>query len=223
METLNFPKCFFKIEIVPGNGYSPYTGYTVFRANMDDYSQRLAIKCGKYPKNNHISLQKEFDITNKFKHQQIIEFYQINKENSGDYIIMENLPYGGRRSRWRDIIKKWDYGQLHLFITQMFNIILWLDKQGWSHNDVEFANIGSRDENFMPVLFDFGKSKVTNSNPALVKANLSLDVKSGYNAWVRELFGIGGKYEEEGPMLDERWIKILRMRLDYEKLLNAHP
>ena len=135
---------------------------------------------------------------------------------------MEDLPYGGRRSRWREIIMKWNYEQLSLFFNQMFNIIFWLDSQGFSHNDVEFANIGARDENYLPVLFDFGKMQKINSNIRLVKESLILDVKSSYNAWSRELFGIGGKYAEEGPMFNIKSTNEAELSSFYEDELYAH-
>jgi len=222
MEALkNIPASFKDMEVVPDNGFSPYTGYIVFRATHAKYG-KIAIKFGKEPKNNHKSLWEEYQVSKNILHTSIIDIYDFIRETWGDLMIMEDLPYGGRRSRWREIIMKWDYGQLLLFFKQMFNIIFWIDFQGASHNDVEFANIGARDENYAPVLFDFGKMRTINSNPDLVKGSLNLNVKSSYNAWSRELFGIDGKYEEEGVMYNPKWIEMLKLRHYYHESLDAY-
>jgi len=223
MEALkDIPPSFKDAEVVPDNGFSPYTGYIVFRATHNKYG-KIAVKFGQIPKNNHKSLWEEYQISRDIVHTSIVDVYDFIRETWGDLIIMEDLPYGGRRSRWREIIMKWNYEQLLLFIKQMFNIIFWIDFQSASHNDIEFANIGARDENYAPVLFDFGRIQKVNPNPDLVKENLSLHVKSGYNAWARELFGIGGKYEKEGPMLNQdpkgKYDLLIR---NYGKELNAY-
>lgn len=214
MEALKFDpemrKLFEDCEVIPGNGYSPHTGFTVFKAKWivhRDHNKQFVVKMGKRPLNNHKSILEEYKIIKEFKHMSIVQVYQsYHIRPNSECVVMEDLSRGGRRSRWREIIKEWSYHQLSMFIHQMFNIIFWLDSVGWMHGDIEFANIGIRGDGCMPVLFDFGRAHKVDPNPETVKSMLDLDVKSEYNAWARELFGIGGRYAEEGQMFSEKFI-----------------
>jgi len=164
------------IGVVPGNGLSPHTGFVAFRAIYK--GQRVVIKAGNIPKNNHLSIANEYELMYSVSHNNIIELINYGNRYDIYYIIMEDLPYGGRRERWREITKTFDPEQAKLFIKEMLNVIFYLNASGVTHNDIEFANIGARDENYSPVLFDFGRAKTCNPNPTLLKEQLSLNIKS---------------------------------------------
>ena len=208
--------------IVPGNGLSPHTGFVVFRALYK--GQRVVIKAGNAPLNNHLTIKKEYELMYSVSHNNIVELIEEIPGIELFAFIMEDLPYGGRRERWRKIIKDFNPKQAGLFIKEMLNVIFYLNASGVNHNDIEFANIGTRDENYSPVLFDFGRAKTCNPNPTLLKEQLDFDVKSGNNAWIRELFGIGGKYQEEGTMLGSKFDDndLINFKLWYLKELKNY-
>lgn len=205
INNIKIPEGLTDLEIVPGNGKSPHTGYTIFRARCAKLSKDpnrgklIAIKMGTKPINDHHNIFKEYSLLTELEsNKYVMNVFEYEKINNHEFILMENLPYGGRRSRWRETMKYWSEHKFRVFIRGMFKAIKSLNEVGIKHGDVELANIGSRSTASTPVLFDFGKFTREKTKNVILRNQLSLAEKTSNNAWAREIFGIGGQYAKEG-------------------------
>ena len=63
------------------------------------------------------------------------------------------------------------------------------------------ANIVATDPAF-PIMIDFGRARKQVYSEGYLIEMLHPRNNTRVNAWVRELCGIGGKYAEEGPMVN---------------------
>ena len=93
-------------EVIPGNGHSPYTGYTVFRAYDKEEGKQVVIKSGGSPNTEHRSIMSEYEILRRINYPGIIKVIGFGFDRHTSYFIMENHELGGRRSRWRELFKE---------------------------------------------------------------------------------------------------------------------
>ena len=191
---------FEDIKIIPGNGISPFTGYKVFRAWDNELKRHVVVKSGYKPSNMHMTIKEEYNFLSRLDHIGVIKVYGYQK-NAMEYMIMADHTLGGRRSRWREIFKTATEEQCRTFIQHMINTLLYLRREGVINGDVEMANIVATYP-WHPVMIDFGRVWLQFYTETELVAMLHPGNNTRVNAWVRELCGIGGKYAEEGAMVD---------------------
>ena len=188
-------------KVIPGNGFSPHTGFTVFRAYDRELKKNVAVKMGGTPNTYHYTIKKEYEILTALDHPGIIKVYDYGVSQGTEFMVMESFPLGGRRSRWREQFKDMNTLQVTLWIRDLIDILEYLQEKNLLHEDVEMANIVAICFQ-TPILIDFGRVRYCEYSKVDLLNWLHPFNNTRVNAWVRELCGTGGKYKEEGPMVD---------------------
>jgi serine/threonine protein kinase len=204
---------FENIKVIPGNGYSPYTGYTVFRAWDNKLKRNVVVKYGKEPKNMHRTLYEEWLLISNLNHIGIIKVWDWNIYSINSYIVMSDHTLGGRRSRWREIFKTMNTASCRTFVRSMLHTLFYLQTQRILNEDVEMANIVATDPAF-PIMIDFGRARKQVYSIGQLIEMLHPHNNTRANAWIRELCGIGGKYAEEGQMVNFDIEKLIIKELE---------
>ena len=193
---------YIKQEVIPGNGYSPYTGYTVFRAYDKEEKKQVVIKSGGFPNTEHRNILSEYEILRRINYLGVIKVLGFGFDKDKSYFIMENHELGGRRSRWRELFKNMSEAEVRQFCMVVITSLDKLREIDMINEDIEMANIVASQVD-LPILIDFGRAKYKRYMRMDLLTALHPDNNTRMNAWVRELCGIGGKYEEEGVMHKE--------------------
>ena len=186
-------------EVIPGNGFSPYTGYVVYRAYDKELGKQVVIKSGGSPNTEHRSILSEYEILRRINYFGVIKVLGFGFDRDKSYFVMENHELGGRRSRWRELFKNMIETEVRQFCIVMITTLDKLREIDMINEDIEMANIVASQVD-RPILIDFGRAKYKKYMRMDLLTALHPDNNTRINAWVRELCGIGGKYAEEGAM-----------------------
>jgi len=189
------------IIIIPGNGHSPHTGYSVFTAWDCDLKKDVVVKAGKSPCTQHLTIHEEWLCLKELDHYGIVKVYDYIFENDIGHLIMEKHDIGGRRCRWREEFKSMKILEVQNWISDLLDTLFYLQSKNILHEDIEMANIVGK-TNIEPILIDFGRVRTLTYTKYALLDWLSPKNNTRVNAWVRELCGIGGTYEKEGKMVD---------------------
>jgi len=201
MDNVVFCPRFENQQIIPGNGYSPHTGYTVFRSWDKVLKRNVVVKYGGEPKNFHSTLCDEWLMLSNLDNMGIIKVWDYKNIYGREFIVMSDHVLGGRRSRWREVFKDMSLLECRKFVTNLLDTLFYLQKMNILNEDVEMANLVATYPEF-PIMIDFGRARRQIYSKGQLVEMLHPDNNTRVNAWVRELCGIGGKYAEEGSMVD---------------------
>lgn len=188
---------FKDIGIIPGNGYSPYTGCLIFKGWDDKLKKHVAVKSSDGIKNKHKTVKEEYEFLSKLNHPGIIKVLDYYEENAIQYMIMPGYYSGGRRNRWRKIFKTFDEFMAKSFLESLMNALFYLQENDILHEDIECANMLYRAETVEPILIDFGRASYKKYSKEWLINQLKINKVTKQNAFFREITNTGGVYAKE--------------------------
>jgi len=191
---------FSDIKIIPGNGYSPYTGNLVFKCYDSYLNKNVTIKASDGIKNVHKTIRQEYDFIRRLNHSCIIKVLEYKFKDGVEYMIMDGTHLeAGRRERWRKIFLTFDEEMTTIFLRSLMNVFFYLQKNGVLHEDIECANILYNPMTAEPVLIDFGRSSYKKYSKEWLIDQLRLGKSTKQNAFFREITNASGVYATEPP------------------------
>ena len=199
METKKISKRFENIEVIPGNGYSPYTGCLVFRCYDSYLGTSVTVKSSDGIKNIHKTVKEEYEFIKGIKHPGVIEVLDYYEEGNAQYMVMKGQYGGGRRNRWREIFMTFDESTTTMFLELFMQTLFYLQEQGVLHEDIECANMVYNDVTIEPILIDFGRASHKKYSKGWLIDQLRLGRITKQNAFFREITNSGGVYVTEPP------------------------
>jgi serine/threonine protein kinase len=199
MGTRSISSRFKDIEVIPGNGHSPYTGCLVFRSYDNKLKDYVAVKSSDGIKNKHKTVEEEYEFLSKLNHPGVIRVLDYYEEDGIQYMIMPGNYSGGRRNRWREIFQTFDEFKTRIFMKSLMNTLFYLQEHDVLHEDIECANMLYRAETVEPILIDFGRAVIKKYSKEWLVNQLSLDKITKQNAFFREITNTGGVYVKEPP------------------------
>lgn len=202
MESQQINKRFSCPEVVPGNGYSPYTGCVVFYAYDNEINKHVTVKASSGIKNVHKTVEEEYNFIKTINHKNVVKVLDFFKAGSDEYMVMEGRQWefgGGRRNRWREMLIHFDEAQARTLIQDLVDTMLYFRKNNIIHLDVECANLLYNYETNNPLFIDFGRAERREYTKEWLLDQLWIDKITKVNAFFREITNTGGVYVKEPP------------------------
>jgi len=199
MDAGKISKRFNKIEVIPGNGYSPYTGCLVFRCYDSVLDKDVTVKSSDGIKNKHKTVKEEYEFIKDLRHYCIIEALDYYEEDDVQYMVMEGQYGGGRRERWRKIFSQFTENMALIFMLALRDGLFYMQENDILHEDIECANMVYNNFSVAPIFIDFGRAQRKSYTKKWLLNQLKTDRITKQNAFFREITNTGGVYATEPP------------------------
>ena len=218
MDTEKISNRFSDIKVIPGNGYSPYTGSLIFQCYDSYLNANVTVKASDGIKNKHKTIKQEYNFIKQLKHRCIIEVLEYSFENDVEYMVMKGINFGGgRRERWKKIFLTFDKDMTIIFFRSFMDVLFYLQKNNVLHEDIECANILYNPMTVEPILIDFGRSSYKTYSKKWLVNQLCLGQNTKQNAFFREITNSGGVYATE-PVHFKFDIRPIVKEIMYERI-----
>jgi len=200
VDTEKISKRFNEIEVIPGNGYSPYTGCIVFYCHDTVLDKGVTVKSSDGINNKHKTVKEEYDFVKDLNHYCIVKALDYYEEDDIQYMIMAGqYGGGGRRERWRKIFFQFNEDMARVFMAAFKDGLYYMQKNNILHEDIECANTVYNNFSVAPIFIDFGRSQHKEYSKEWLLDQLKTDRITKQNAFFREITNTGGVYVTEPP------------------------
>lgn len=198
MDIQKISKRFEQIEVVPGNGHSPYTGCLIFWCHDTHFNKSVTVKASDGIKNVHRTVEKEYEFLKEISHPGIIKAIDYYKEGDVGYMVMEGVyKSGGRRERWQRIFSEFNEDTAEFFLKSLMEILVYLQQHNILHGDIECANMVYNAQTIEPILIDFGRAERKQYSLEWLVDQLKLNKVNKLNTFFREISNTAGVYVNE--------------------------
>ena len=199
MDTGKISKRFNSIQVIPGNGYSPYTGCLVFYCHDTILDKDVTVKSSDGIKNKHKTVKEEYEFVKGLNHYCVIKALDYYEEDDVQYMVMAGQYGGGRRERWRKIFSQFNENMARIFLKAMMDGLFYMQENNVLHEDIECANMVYNEFSVAPIFIDFGRAQHKEYTKEWLFDQLKTDKITKQNAFFREITNTGGVYVTEPP------------------------
>lgn len=198
MDTKKINKRFEHIEVIPGNGYSPYTGSLVFWCYDTLLNKAVTVKSSDGIRNKHRTIKEEYEFIKNLPHRCIVKALDYCEYDGVEYMIMDGeYRGGGRRERWCKIFNGFDEFMAEIFLDRFIHTLMFLQMCEVLHGDIECANMVYNPLTCEPIFIDFGRAEKRSYSWEWLVNQLRLDKVNKLNTFFREISNTGGVYANE--------------------------